>query len=110
MFTEMDRAVSAGVSSNGAGWGRPRDTLALAGNIGWISGGRRRYLEAGGTGFIVGDGRLNYGPEIIAETYYSARVAPGTDLTANYQAIINPAYNRDRGPVHLLALRFRTAF
>lgn len=110
MFTEMDQAVSAGVSSSGAGWGRPSDTLAVAGNVGWISGGRRRYLEAGGTGFIVGDGRLNYGPEFIAETYYSARVAPGTDLTANYQAIVNPAYNRDRGPVHLLALRFRTAF
>ncbi|HZH45114.1 MAG TPA: carbohydrate porin, partial [Roseococcus sp.] len=110
MFTEMDRAVSAGVSTSGAGWGRPGDTLALAGNVGWISDGRRRYLEAGGIGFIVGDGRLNYRPEMIAETYYSARVAPGTDLTANYQAIVNPAYNRDRGPVHLLAMRLRTAF
>ena len=110
MFTEMDRAVSAGISSTGAGWGRPQDTLALAGNVGWISAGRRRYLEAGGIGFIVGDGRLNYAPEMIAETYYSARVAPGTYMTANYQAIVNPAYNRDRGPVHLLALRLRTAF
>ena len=106
----VDRAVSAGLSLRGLRWGRPADTAGLAANVGWISAGRRRYLEAGGIGFIVGDGRLNYRPEMIAETYYSARVAPGTDLTANYQAIVNPAYNRDRGPVHLLALRFRTAF
>ncbi|WP_207536887.1 carbohydrate porin [Sabulicella rubraurantiaca] len=110
MFTETDRAVSAGVSMQGTRWGRPRDTVALGGNVGWISAGRRRYLEAGGIGFIVGDGRLNYAPEVAIETYYNMHVAAGIDVALNYQAIVNPAYNQDRGPVHLFALRFRTAF
>lgn len=109
-FTEMDRAVSAGLSVNGARWGRGRDTAGLGFNLGWISDGRRRFLEAGGAGFIVGDGRLSYRPEFVTEAYYSFHAAAGVDVTANYQFLLNPAYNAGRGPVHLLALRLRTAF
>jgi high affinity Mn2+ porin len=110
MYTEMDRAVSAGLSLRGLRWNRPEDTVGLATNVGWISSGRRRYLEAGGIGFITGDGRLNYAPEWVTETYYNMRVAPGLNLALNYQLAVNPAYNADRGPVHLLAVRTRIAF
>lgn len=110
MFTEMDRAVSAGLSLRGLRWARPDDTVGLAGNVGWISEGRRRYLEAGGIGFITGDGRLSYGPEWITEAYYDARVAPGLNVALNYQLVVNPAYNNDRGPVNIFAVRLRTAF
>ncbi|MBY0335207.1 MAG: carbohydrate porin [Acetobacteraceae bacterium] len=110
MFTEMDRAVSLGAALTGLRWDRPNDTVGLGTNVGWISGGRRRYLEAGGIGFIVGDGRLNYRPEWVTEMYYDARLAPGINGALNYQLLVNPAYNADRGPVHLFALRLRTAF
>ena len=110
MYTEMDRAVSAGLSLQGLRWGRPADTVGLAGNVGWISEGRRRYLEAGGIGFITGDGRLSYGPEWITEAYYDARLAPGVNVALNYQLVVNPAYNNDRGPVNIFAVRVRTAF
>jgi len=110
MFTEMDRAVSAGLSLKGASWGRPGDTVGLGGNVGWISAGRRRYLQAGGIGFITGDGALRGGPEYIAEAYYDAAVAPGLNLALDVQHAVNPAYNRDRGPVTFLALRMRAAF
>ena len=110
MYTEMDRAVSGGLSLRGPRWNRPEDTVGLAANVGWISEGRRRYLEAGGIGFITGDGRLNYRPEWVTEAYYDARVAPGLNLALNYQLAVNPAYNADRGPVHLFALRTRVAF
>jgi high affinity Mn2+ porin len=110
MFTEMDRAVSAGLSLRGLRWDRPQDTVGLATNIGWASRGRQQYLAAGGIGFITGDGRLNYGPEWIAETYYDMRVAPGLNLALDYQFVVNPAYNRDRGPVHLFALRAHAEF
>ncbi|MCP2682241.1 carbohydrate porin [Siccirubricoccus soli] len=110
MFTEMDRAVSAGLSLRGLRWDRPADTVGLATNIGWISEGRRRYLEAGGIGFITGDGRLNYAPEWVTELYYDAQAAPGLNVALNYQLAVNPAYNADRGPVHVLAVRLRTAF
>jgi high affinity Mn2+ porin len=110
MFTEMDRAVSAGLSLRGLRWGRPADTVGLAANVGWISEGRRHYLEAGGIGFIIGDGRLSYGPEWVTELYYDAGVAPGLNVALNYQLVVNPAYNNDRGPVNIVAVRFRTAF
>jgi high affinity Mn2+ porin len=110
MFTEMDRAASAGLSLKGLRWQRPADTVGLATNVGWISEGRRRYLEAGGIGFITGDGRLNYAPEWITELYYDARVAPGVNVALNYQLVVNPAYNSDRGPVNIFSLRARTAF
>ena len=110
MFTEMDRAVSAGLSLTGLRWNRPEHTAGLATNIGWISEGRRRYLAAGGIGFITGDGRLNYGPEWVTELYYNVPVAPGVHVAFDYQFVVNPAYNRDRGPVNVFALRFRTAF
>ena len=110
MFTEHDRAISVGGALRGESWGRPADTIGLGTNIGFASGGRRRYMEAGGIGFIVGDGRLNYRPEWITELYYDARVIPGLNMAVNYQFAVNPGFNADRGPVHLFALRARTAF
>jgi high affinity Mn2+ porin len=110
MFTEMDRAVSAGLSLRGSRWNRPADTVGLATNVGWISNGRQRYLEAGGIGFLTGDGRLNYGPEWVTELYYDARITAGVNAALDYQFVVNPAYNQERGPVHVFALRLRTAF
>ncbi len=110
MYTEMDWALSAGMSLAGGRWDRPGDTVGLAANIGGLSRDHRRFLAAGGTGFILGDGRLNYRPERVVELYYDARVAPGTNLAANIQIVNNPAHNQDRGPIVLLGLRLRTAF
>ncbi len=110
MFTEHDTAISFGASLRGGGWGRPGDHIGLGTNVGFASNGRRNYLEAGGIGFIVGDGRLNYRPEWVSEAYYDARVVAGVNMALNYQLAVNPGFNADRGPVHLFALRLRTAF
>ncbi|WP_248711166.1 carbohydrate porin [Sediminicoccus sp. KRV36] len=110
MYTQMDWAVSAGVSLQGAAWARALDVVGLAGNIGGLSLGQRRFLEAGGLGFIIGDGRLNYRPETVAELYYDARLAPGFNMAANLQFIANPGHNADRGPVAVMGLRLRAAF
>ena len=110
MYTQMDWAISAGLSLAGGRWGRPADTVGLAANIGGISAPQRRFLEAGGVGFIIGDGRLNYRPERVIELYYDARVAAGTNVAANIQLVNNPGHNADRGPIVFLGLRARTAF
>jgi len=110
MFTEHDASISGGAALRGERWGRPADTIGLGSNVGFASAGRRRFLEAGGIGFIVGDGRLNYRPEWVTEVYYDARVAAGVNMAVNYQLAVNPGFNADRGPVHLFALRLRTAF
>jgi high affinity Mn2+ porin len=75
-----------------------------------LSRDHRDYLAAGGYGFMIGDGRLSYGLERIAELYYKAALHRFVWLTADYQFVENPAYNRDRGPVHVFGARLHAAF
>jgi len=110
-FTDIDRSVSAGVSINGKQWGRPDDTIGLAGVVNGISGVHEAFLNAGGLGILIGDGQLpNPGLEQIVEMYYSYALSASTRLTFDYQFIANPAYNADRGPVNVFAGRYHTAF
>ncbi len=111
-FTEIDRSASLGVVSTGARWGRPEDRLGVATVLNGISAEHRAYLAAGGYGFIIGDGALNYGLESISEVYYSIAVPKyHAAISPDYQMVINPAYNRDRsGPVHVVALRLHLSF
>jgi high affinity Mn2+ porin len=110
-FTDIDRSFSVGLSLKGSRWTRPHDTLGLVGIINGISGARERYLNAGGLGILVGDGRLPHpGPERIIETYYEVAIREPAHLTLDYQWVENPAYNRDRGPVSIVAVRLHVQF
>jgi high affinity Mn2+ porin len=110
-FTDINQSILAGLSLTGARWGRPDDTLGLAGAVNRISHQGKLYLTAGGIGGIIGDGQLpNAGPEQILEVYYSIPVFSFVHVTADYQFINNPAYNRDRGPVSVLGVRARVQF
>jgi high affinity Mn2+ porin len=110
-FTDVDRSISGGLSLKGTSWSRASDTVGLAFIDNGISAEREQYLNAGGLGILVGDGKLPHpGPEEILETYYSAAVLPHCALTFDYQWIDHPAYNRDRGPVSVFAVRFHAQF
>jgi high affinity Mn2+ porin len=105
-FTEINRSLAAGLSLKGAGWRRPKDTIGAAFVVDALSGRARDYFAAGGLGILIGDGRLpHYGHEQILETYYNAAVTDWLGVSADYQFVANPAYNRDRGPVSVLGLR-----
>jgi len=104
-FTEVHQSITAGLALNGGSWCRERDTLGVSVIQNEISDVYQRYLEAGGLGFFIGDGKLNYRPEQILETYYSGYLKHNVWLTADYQYIRNPAYNADRGPVSIAGLR-----
>lgn len=105
-YTDIDRTVSVGVSVSGGSWHRPADTLGVAGVVNAISRDRRQYLAAGGLGILVGDGRLPHaGHEDITEAYYRLALLSAAHLTLDYQWVANPAYNRDRGPVSIFAVR-----
>jgi high affinity Mn2+ porin len=86
-------------------WRRQFDTVATELTVGGISGVHALYLARGGYDFLIGDGRLQYGPEYISETYYSARLFPGFFATFDLQHVTNPAYNQDRGPVWIPSIR-----
>ena len=115
-FAEIDSSLSFGTQVKGAAWGRGADTLGLAYAQNGLSAPHRAILAAGGNGFFVGDGRLNYRPESIVEGYYSIGLAEKssflqrTALTLGAQYIRNPAYNADRGPVRVFSVRLHTEF
>jgi high affinity Mn2+ porin len=109
-FTAIDRLASGGVSIRGAGWKRPFDTAATGLTVSGISGVHAQYLARGGVDFNLGDGALRYGPETVSESYYSARVRPGLFATFDLQRVMNPAYNRDRGPLWIPSVRLHLEF
>lgn len=110
-FTDVDRTLSLGASLAGKGWHRTADRVGLAMVVNGISKDRQRYLADGGMGILIGDGSLPHpGAEWITEAYYNWQVMPAINLTADYQLVVNPGYNRDRGPANVLALRLHGAF
>lgn len=109
-FTEVDGSLSLGMTLKATALGRSQDSIGLAFARNTLSDDRRRFLEAGGISFFIGDGALHYGPETILETFYNMDVGYGVHITADYQRIKNPAYNVDRGPVDVYALRLHTEF
>ena len=110
MFTEVDRSLSTGVQVSGIHWGRTDDRVGIAYVWHGLSPEHRAYLAAGGLGFILGDGRLNYGLEQILETYYRVQLGRYAQAGPDFQYIQNPGYNRDRGPVEVYSLRLRLSY
>ena len=110
-FSDIDRTISAGLSLRGKRWARADDTVGLAGIVNGISAAREQYLNAGGLGILVGDGALPHpGAEQILETYYQLAVVHWAQLTFDYQYVVNPAYNTERGPVSIFAVRVHAQF
>ncbi len=110
-FTEIDRSLSFGGVLKGTSWKRPDDELGLAFVGNGLSAPHRDYLADGGYGFLIGDGKLNYSPEMIAELYYKINAFQKKFwLTPDYQFILHPAYNADRGPVNVFSLRAHIEF
>ena len=110
-FTEIDRSISFGGILKGTQWKRKDDEVGLAFIGNGLSASHRNYLAAGGYGFIIGDGQLNYAPEMVAEVYYKINAyQKKLWLTTDYQFIANPAYNIDRGPVNVFSVRAHVEF
>ncbi len=109
-FTEVDASVSTGLVIKGSAWGRNTDGIGISIMQNRLSQDRRNYLAAGGISFFIGDGKLNYRPEDTFEGYYSWGVYKGLWLTADYQRMVHPAYNADRGPIDVYALRIHAEY
>jgi high affinity Mn2+ porin len=116
-FTEVDQHLTFGGQLSGARWRRRDDHFGVGAVVEGLAAPHRDYLAAGGSGFLLGDGRLNYGHEEILETYYRAQwvwsVVPGgirLQFTPDFQYIQNPGFNRDRGPVRFYALRLHLEY
>ena len=110
-FTDIDRTGQIGLAIDGKGWGRAGDTIGVAAVVNGISHEHERYLDAGGLGVLVGDGRLPHrGEEAIGEVYYQWQPVKPLAVTLDYQLVGSPGYNRDRGPANVFALRLHAQY
>lgn len=109
-YTEIDDTFEIGGDLRGDNWQRPFDRLGLAFVTNGLSTLHRKYLRLGGLGFLLGDGGLKYGRETIFETYYNMHVWRGGFVAADFQLVVNPGYNRDRGPAAVFSLREHLEF
>ena len=104
-FTAIDRLATGGVSVSGPRWKRPDDTVASELTVSGLSGVHASYLAHGGQDFLIGDGALQYAPEYVWESYYSARLFSGFFASIDLQHVANPTFNQNRGPVWIPSLR-----
>jgi high affinity Mn2+ porin len=109
-YTEVDQTFAGGVGANGAWWRRKDDRAGVALVTNAIGKDHQEYLSDGGLGFLLGDGALHYGRENIVESYYTAHVWRGIYVAPGLQHIVNPGYNRDRGPVLIPSFRLHLEF
>src|SRR5947207_9841812 len=109
-FAEIDASLSAGASNKGTKWAGPVDVIVIGGALNALSRDHRDFIAAGGLGILIGDGALNYRRERVLEAYYAYALTKQITLTADYQLLTNPAYNADRGPVHIFSGRVHGEF
>jgi high affinity Mn2+ porin len=109
-YTECDQTFLLGLSASGKRWKRRFDRGGIAFVSNGISRDHQEYLALGGDGFLLGDGKLNYGRENIAETYYTLHLWRGIYPSFDFQYVDHPGYNRDRGPVIVPSLRLHLEF
>ena len=109
-YTEVDETMQIGIGGSGKRWQRKFDRAGLVFVSNGISRDHQEYLALGGSGFLLGDGRLNYGRENIVESYYTLHVWRGIYPSFGVQHINDPGYNRDRGPVVVPTLRLHLEF
>jgi high affinity Mn2+ porin len=109
-FTAIDRLATGGISVKGTKWKRKEDVVATSFTASGASGVHALYLARGGLDFLIGDGRLNYAPEYVWESYYSAKLFRGFFATFDLQHDTNLAFNHDRGPVWIESVRLHMEF
>ncbi|MFP5235687.1 MAG: carbohydrate porin [Acidobacteriota bacterium] len=97
-YTEVDQTVELGGDYAMRRFHRANDKFGIAMVSNAIKKDHQNYLKYGGLGFLLGDGRLNYGRENIVESYYNWHAWRGLFYAVDVQHIDDPGYNRDRGP------------
>jgi high affinity Mn2+ porin len=109
-YTEVNNTLSTGADISGERWSRKSDRVGLASVTNGLSRDHREYLALGGLGFLLGDGALNYGRENILESYYNLHLWRGAYAAALLQYVVDPGYNKDRGPVIVPGTRLHVDF
>jgi hypothetical protein len=109
-YTSTDRSFSFGLLAKGSKWSRPHDISGVGLSVGWISKVHANYLQAGGIDGFIGDGHINPAAETALDAFYSFNYLKVFWLSGDYQRIVNPAFNSDRGPVNVFSIKIHGEF
>ena len=109
-YNPADRSVAFGAVAKGSAWRRPFDVAGVGAGLAWISQAHADYLRLGGIDGFIGDGYINTAAEGVAEVFYSLNLLKAIWLSGDYQRIVNPAFNADRGPVDIFGARVHAEF
>ena len=109
-YTTADRSMSLGAIMKGLRWNREKDSIGIGYAQSWISKSHVAFLNMGGIDGFIGDGKINYKPEQVIDLYYQCHLFDSTWVSVDYQHLINPAYNADRGPVDIFGARAHFEF
>ena len=109
-YTEIDQTVAIGGDYVMARFGRKDDKVGLTYVTDAIKKDHQWYLQHGGLGFLLGDGKLNYAREDILEAYYNYHFYKGVYYALDEQFVAHPGYNQDRGPVMVESVRMHVDF
>ena len=110
MYTDANWTASFGASFDGAAWHRAGDGIGVAFVTSGASNSAQKYLQAGGTDIVDGDGRLTYGNEKVMEAYYNLQIWKAVHATVDYEFLDDPSFNRDRGSVSVFGVRLHWEF
>ncbi len=109
-YTSADRSASFGLLAKGSHWSRPSDVTGIGVNLAWISNAHAEYLRLGGIDGFVGDGFIRPAAETALDMFYSVNFRKVFWLTGDYQHVVNPGFNADRGPVNIFSLKIHGEF
>jgi carbohydrate-selective porin OprB len=109
-YTEVGQTILFGGDYGGRGWNRLNDKVGVGFVSNAIKKDHQNYLHYGGSGFLLGDGGLTYGRENIVEWYYNAHLWRGLYAMTGGSYIVDPGYNRDRGPLYVPTVRAHVEF
>jgi carbohydrate-selective porin OprB len=109
-YTSADRSFSFGALAKGTAWSRPKDLTGAGLIFSWISKSHADYLALGGIDGFVGDGRIDPAAESALELFYSFNFRKYFWLAGDYQRVVNPAFNADRGPVNIFSIKIHGEF
>lgn len=109
-YASTDRSASVGVLAKGSLWSRARDVTGVGVTLGWISKTHVDYLRLGGIDGFIGDGHINPTTESALDVFYIFNYRKSLWLSGDYQHVVNPGFNADRGPVNIFSVKIHGEF
>lgn len=109
-FAEIDQSASLGFVLHGTAYNRYHDRIEIAGVVNGLSQIHKIYLESGEYGFMLGEPGMKYCPEYVMEFQYIYDLGKDFMVSPDFQLIVNPGYDMNRGVIRVIGLRTHIQF